>query len=203
MPTAEDLSSDVQLKIEALMLDIQQDIMVNRPPKLKVDPISDQATAAGGKRKKTEAMSQYGTKTFASHVAILTYLYEALSRGLTYTTRDVFYRDPELFGSQKAVDDAIVELSNRLQVPRDALGVCAAGKGLVCGPAVGSVSDKLLDSVETRIITRPDDIVFRREHFAQIEAVLIVEKEAIFHQLTQTPVVRYLVLITGKGCEYW
>lgn len=57
-----------------------------------------------------------------------------LQRGYTnIRVRDIYYRDPALFGRQAVVDRYVDDVAFTLGVPRSMLNVTAAAKGLVAG----------------------------------------------------------------------
>ena len=51
----------------------------------------------------------------------------------TDDSRDIYYRDPALFGSQDYVDRYVDQIAFTFGVPRNSLNVIAAAKGLVAG----------------------------------------------------------------------
>lgn len=59
----------------------------------------------------------------------------------TDSSRDIYYRDPELFIKQAVVDRYVDDIAFTLDVPRQALNVAATAKGLFNGVLRGQKHD--------------------------------------------------------------
>ncbi|XP_027000553.1 meiotic recombination protein SPO11 isoform X3 [Tachysurus fulvidraco] len=70
---------------------------------------------------------------FALIVKALSTIYKLILSDSYVTKREIFYNDPQLFGSQKTLDAIVDDVSCLLKVPRRSLHVCATTKGLISG----------------------------------------------------------------------
>lgn len=59
--------------------------------------------------------------------------HEALVSGHVITKRNIYYQNPDLFGSQQYVDNLVDDVAFTFGVGRDMLNIVAAYKGLVAG----------------------------------------------------------------------
>jgi DNA topoisomerase VI subunit A len=119
----------------------------------------------------------------------------------TMTKRDVYYMDTQLFGNQLSVDSTLNILATSFGVPRDALGIVSAPKGLAFGDLIIDEEGSILDFGHRPVFAKTSGAIIML-HTPQI--VLIVEKEAVFNTLCQLyPTLRQhlpsLLLITGRG----
>ncbi|XP_046725084.1 meiotic recombination protein SPO11 isoform X7 [Silurus meridionalis] len=70
---------------------------------------------------------------FALILKALSAIYKLVQSDSYVTKRDIYYNDPQLFGSQKTLDTIVDDISCLLKVPRRSLHVCASTKGLISG----------------------------------------------------------------------
>ncbi|RMZ07419.1 hypothetical protein D0860_05119 [Hortaea werneckii] len=124
---------------------------------------------------------------------------------LTWYTRDIYYRDVALFGKQAIVDRYVDDLAFTFNVPRSALNVAAAAKGLLVGKINfcrrdGSSVDCGADRDGMLI---PDLKHILSVDMKAVEQIIVVEKEASFRSLAGLScwerILNTTVLITGKG----
>lgn len=92
------------------------------------------------------------------------------------------------------VDEVIDQIQQTLNVPRHAMNVEAAAKGLVRGPLT-------IITKTGRIDCRfQDHLIHKVDEYLDVEigvtSILVVEKEAVFKDLSGGE----YVLVTGKGC---
>ncbi|KAK0276725.1 endodeoxyribonuclease [Friedmanniomyces endolithicus] len=142
---------------------------------------------------------------FTVILRILELMHEALRAGVTISKRDMYYRDPALFGSQTHVDRYVDDIAYTFNVPRSALNVTAAAKGLVVGAFSlcrrdGSVLDAAADR-EGILIPSLKDVL--SVDLSNVKWIVVVEKEASFRSISASTfwdrVSTEGVLITGKG----
>lgn len=132
---------------------------------------------------------------FACLLKILDLLHESLVSGQRATTkRDLFYRHPTLFRTQRVVDGLVDDLAATFCVPRAALGVVASAKGLLHGDVVIGGRHFLADGGGVLVPGELGDVVLG----SQLAWVLVVEKEAVFRALACAHGKRGVV-VTGKG----
>ncbi|KAI0157961.1 DNA topoisomerase IV, alpha subunit [Hypoxylon sp. FL1284] len=146
------------------------------------------------------------TKKFTCVLQILHICHEALISGYIITKRNIYYQDPDLFGSQRYVDTLVDDIAFTFGVGRDALNIVAASKGLIAGNVFLTLrNDTILacssDSSGT-LIPHPEGIC--RIDIAGAKWIVIVEKEATFRSLAasryfETAAAGVGILITGKG----
>ncbi|KAK3616608.1 endodeoxyribonuclease [Elasticomyces elasticus] len=137
---------------------------------------------------------------------ILELMHEALRTGVTISKRDMYYRDPALFGSQTHVDRYVDDIAFTFNVPRSALNVTAVAKGLVVGALSicrrdGSVTNAAVDR-DGILIPSLKDIL--SVDLQAVKWILVIEKEASFRSIAASSfwdkgVASEGVLITGKG----
>ncbi|RMY93861.1 hypothetical protein D0864_05620 [Hortaea werneckii] len=118
---------------------------------------------------------------------------------------DIYYRDVALFGKQAIVDRYVDDLAFTFNVPRSALNVAAAAKGLLVGKINfcrrdGSSVDCGADRDGMLI---PDLKHILSVDMKAVKQIVVVEKEASFRSLAVSScwerISNYTVLITGKG----
>ncbi|KAJ5182890.1 hypothetical protein N7492_000506 [Penicillium capsulatum] len=136
------------------------------------------------------------------------HLLKRLTDHQIYLQPDIFYIDPVYFRSQGAVDDAIDDLAFTIGVDRAALGVEAAGKGLIAGTFCLKHDSEVI--VDARIGSQ-STLVPRVQDGDEIDItgtrwVLVIEKEfkAVFQRLMRSgfhnnALAGNGILITGKG----
>ncbi|KAH8828405.1 type IIB DNA topoisomerase-domain-containing protein [Flagelloscypha sp. PMI_526] len=77
--------------------------------------------------------AQGSIKPFARLFRVLDITHAAIIEDIPMTKRDLYYKDPKLFGSQKTVDLLVDDLAATLSIERADLNIRATSKGLVCG----------------------------------------------------------------------
>ncbi|KAF8514257.1 topoisomerase acting in meiosis, partial [Hysterangium stoloniferum] len=139
---------------------------------------------------------------------VIDIIHEALLTDTPTTKRDIYYQDVALFKTQSVVDEVVEFLARILEVPRGNLNVRASPKGLFCGSGLrlhlheGSVVQGN-DSGGT-LIPSTDDISLI-DISAEVNWVLIIEKEAVFQTLSRANFTMNPrcpgkgLLVTGKG----
>ncbi|KAI8959076.1 DNA topoisomerase IV, alpha subunit [Daldinia sp. FL1419] len=145
-------------------------------------------------------------KRFTCLLQILHLCYEALASNNVITKRNIYYQNPDLFGSQQYVDNLVDDIAFTFGVGRDALNIVAAYKGLIAGSVIitlknHSVLDCSCDDNGTLI---PHTDAIRRIDIGETKWIMVIEKEATFRGLAAS---RYYgscdagvgVLVTGKG----
>ncbi|KAL8890930.1 MAG: hypothetical protein Q9215_002007 [Flavoplaca cf. flavocitrina] len=110
---------------------------------------------------------------------ILELIHEALVNDVVVSKRNIYYKDPELFKSQKVVDRYVDILSYTFGIQRAALNVTAAAKGLVAGSFTTTFHDSTTQTydgaVNAMLIDNVDDI--RSIDISNVMWILVVEKE--------------------------
>ncbi|RMY74342.1 hypothetical protein D0863_03304 [Hortaea werneckii] len=124
---------------------------------------------------------------------------------LTWHKRDIYYRDVALFGKQAIVDRYVDDLAFTFNVPRSALNVAAAAKGLL----VGKINFCRRDGSSVDCGTDRDGMLIPDlKHILSVDMkavkqIIVVEKEASFRSLAGSScwetISNETVLITGKG----
>lgn len=123
----------------------------------------------------------------------------------THDLRDIYYRDPALFGSQTTVDRYVDDIAYTLGVTRSMLNVCAAAKGLIAGATTflrndGSTTDASIDP-EGILVPNLKEVL--SADLTAVKWVLVIEKEATFRSIAGSAfwdtIIREGVIITGKG----
>lgn len=127
---------------------------------------------------------------------MISHIYSAIAQGKTLSKRDIYYRDVKLFKSQQIVDQVIEQLCQTLEVPRHALNVESASKGMVRGPLKLVKNGQVIDcSISDHLISSVDF----DEASIECHAIIVIEKEAVFRILAGQGL-PYL-FVTGKGCK--
>lgn len=126
-------------------------------------------------------------------------------RDYTHTHRDIYYRDPALFGSQKHVDRYVDDIAFTFGVTRTAMNVTAVAKGLIAGAVTfcrrdGSTFTTAEDQ-DGMLVPALKDIL--SVDMAKVRWVLVIEKEATFRSITASTFWEHIstegVILTGKG----
>ncbi|KAM4562540.1 meiotic recombination protein SPO11 [Odontesthes bonariensis] len=141
---------------------------------------------------------------FAQMLKILSAIYTLVQSSSYATKRDIYYGDTQLFGSQKAVDSIVDDISCMLKIPRRSLHVLATSKGLISGDLC------YLEEDGTRIDCRSSSAAVSvssniggiRNIVSSAKFVMIVEKDATFQRLLDDDFCTKLspcIAITGKG----
>ncbi|KAL7268962.1 endodeoxyribonuclease [Rhizina undulata] len=137
---------------------------------------------------------------FTVLLKILELIHEALVDGIVTTKRDIYYKHPKLFKSQRIVDKLVDDIACTFGVDRGLLNVAAAAKGLIYGgiritKMDGTVTDC---KVAEGILIPSTREVASVEIEDEVQWVLVVEKEAVFRTLVTCGILPG-ILITGKG----
>ncbi|KAI1404960.1 DNA topoisomerase IV, alpha subunit [Hypoxylon fuscum] len=145
-------------------------------------------------------------KRFTCTLQILHMCHEALVSGHVVTKRNIYYQNPDLFGSQQYVDTLVDDVAFTFGTGRDALNIVAASKGLVAGKVIISLKDDaMLDcSADHNGSLIPQTEGVRHINIGETKWVMVIEKEATFRGLAAS---RYHeisaggigILVTGKG----
>lgn len=118
------------------------------------------------------------------------------------TKRDLFYRNPKLFGDQRVSDGLIEDLGAMLRVTRNSLNVIASAKGKVLGRLQFTEGRDRIDCSQGlggRAITPMTDQITNLESDA--EFVLVIEKDAAFQRLAEDRFFDFMpcILVTASG----
>ena len=135
-------------------------------------------------------------------------VFRALEENKRIQKRDLFYRDIRLYQSQTRSNACVMRLSKLFNVPREALNVVAAVKGICYGGWVrvylrqGGIIDILANGTR-HALPHAQDIAYLD---GNIEFVVIVEKEAVFGMIVDgwTKIYegvgrRPFIVVTAKG----
>ncbi|AGO11797.1 AaceriADR025Wp [[Ashbya] aceris (nom. inval.)] len=140
-----------------------------------------------------------GARRAATFVSVLKTVHTRMQSRQTATVRDVFYGNVELYGRQQVVVDWLVALEQCFGVEKSVFRILAAQKGLVHVPVPVDVEGDELKGVSL-IPYVSEDTCVSCDQWDSVEAVIVVEKEAVFHRLTRTAAYcRNKIIITGKG----
>ncbi|KAF3056637.1 Meiotic recombination protein SPO11 [Daldinia childiae] len=152
------------------------------------------------------ASTEAEAKRFTCVLQILHLCYEALISGHVITKRNIYYQNPDLFGSQQYVDNLVDDIAFTFGVGRDSLSVVAAYKGLIAGGVIitlknHSVLDCSSDNNGTLI---PHAESIHRIDIGETKWIIVIEKEATFRGLAASGYYGLSdagigVLVTGKG----
>ncbi|KXT17015.1 hypothetical protein AC579_7417 [Pseudocercospora musae] len=142
---------------------------------------------------------------FAVVLRIMELMHEALRNDVVISKRDMFYRDPALFGSQRHVDRFVDDIALTFAVPRSALNVTAAAKGLFAGAFElcrrdGSTINATADPEGTLIPAQKDILSIS---MSKVKWILVIEKEATFRSVASSELWSIIIcqgiIMTGKG----
>ncbi|KAK4544162.1 hypothetical protein LTR36_004372 [Oleoguttula mirabilis] len=142
---------------------------------------------------------------FTVVIRILELVHEALRSGVTLSKRDIYYRDPALFGSQAHVDRYVDDIAFTFGIPRSALNVAAMAKGLVAGAFTFCRRD---GSVVNAAADRDGILVPSLKEVLSVDMtavrwIVVIEKEASFRSIASSSFWETLstqgILVTGKG----
>lgn len=121
------------------------------------------------------------------------------------SNRDIYYRDPALFGKQGHVDRYVDDIAFTFGVPRSALNVSAVAKGLVGGAITfcrrdGSVVNAAADR-DGMLVPSLKEVL--SVNMTAVKWIVVIEKEASLRSIASSSFWEKLstqgVLITGKG----
>ncbi|KTF94443.1 hypothetical protein cypCar_00035624 [Cyprinus carpio] len=155
---------------------------------------------------------------FALIFKLLSVIYKLVQSDSYATKRDIYYNDPQLFGSQKTLDSILDDISCMLKVPRRSLHVFATSKGFISGDLCyleedGTKVDCNSSSTAVPVSSNVNGIrsilpVYFNHQCKDIVSaakfILIVEKDATFQRLLDDAFCTRLspcIIITGKGIE--
>ncbi|KAK4501379.1 hypothetical protein PRZ48_007188 [Zasmidium cellare] len=136
---------------------------------------------------------------------ILELMHEATRTNTVLSKRDIFYRDPALFGKQAHVDRYVDDIAFTFGVTRSSLNVTAAAKGLLAGAISicrkdGSILDARTDR-EGILIPNVKDLL--SVDMSSVQFILVIEKEATFRSIAGSDFWNVIqsqgVILTGKG----
>nr|XP_057908206.1 meiotic recombination protein SPO11 isoform X2 [Doryrhamphus excisus] len=142
--------------------------------------------------------------TFSQILNILSVIYTLVQSNSYATKRDIFYNDPQLFGSQRTVDRIVDDVCCMFKVPRRALRVLATSKGLISGDLCYTEEDgtRIDCHSKSAAVAVSSNIAGIRNVVSSAKFVLIVEKDATFQRLLQDDFCTKsspCIMITGKG----
>uniref|UniRef100_A0A8C2HQT6 DNA topoisomerase (ATP-hydrolyzing) n=1 Tax=Cyprinus carpio TaxID=7962 RepID=A0A8C2HQT6_CYPCA len=135
---------------------------------------------------------------------LLSVIYKLVQSDSYATKRDIYYNDPQLFGSQKTLDSILDDISCMLKVPRRSLHVFATSKGFISGDLCyleedGTKVDCNSSSTAVPVSSNVNGI---RNIVSAAKFILIVEKDATFQRLLDDAFCTRLspcIIVTGKG----
>ncbi|XP_051961750.1 meiotic recombination protein SPO11 [Xyrauchen texanus] len=141
---------------------------------------------------------------FALILKLLSVIYKLVQSDSYATKRDIYYNDPQLFGSQRTVDSIVDDISCMLKVPRRSLHVLATSKGFISGDLCYLEEDgtKVDCSSSTTATPVSSNVSGIRNIVSAAKCILIVEKDATFQRLLDDDFCIRLspcIIITGKG----
>ncbi|XP_077477580.1 meiotic recombination protein SPO11 isoform X1 [Stigmatopora argus] len=141
---------------------------------------------------------------FSQIVKILSVIYTLVQSNSYATKRDIYYNYPQLFGSQKTVDQIVDDVSCMLKMPRRALHVLASSKGLISGDLCYMEEDgtRINCNSSSAAVAVSSNIEGIQNIVSSARFILIVEKDATFQRLLQDGLCTRLspcIMITGKG----
>ncbi|KAI0849174.1 DNA topoisomerase IV, alpha subunit [Daldinia vernicosa] len=152
------------------------------------------------------ASTETEAKRFTCVLQVLHLCYEAIISDHVVTKRNIYYQNPDLFGSQQYVDNLVDDIAFTFGVGRDALSVVAAYKGLIAGGVIITLKDhSVLDcSSDNNGTLIPHADAIRRIDIGETKWIMIIEKEATFRGLAASGYYGLSdagigVLVTGKG----
>ncbi|XP_057686562.1 meiotic recombination protein SPO11 isoform X2 [Corythoichthys intestinalis] len=175
-------------------------------------PINDQTfdSAVGLQMSSTNAVKAIRSdcpKTaqyFSQILKLLSVIYTLVQSNSYATKRDIYYNHPQLFGSQKTVDQIVDDVSCMLKMPRRALHVLATSKGLISGDLCYMEEDgtRINCNSSSTAVAVSSNIAGIRNIVSSARFILVVEKDATFQRLLQDGLCTTLspcIMITGKG----
>ncbi|XP_030589980.1 meiotic recombination protein SPO11 isoform X1 [Archocentrus centrarchus] len=141
---------------------------------------------------------------FAQILKILSVIYRLVQSNSYATKRDIYYNNTQLFGSQKAVDSIVDDISCMLKVPRRSLHVLATSKGLISGDLCYMEEDgtRIDCHSSSAAVSVSSNISGIKNIISAAKFVLIIEKDATFQRLLDDDFCTKLspcIIITGKG----
>ncbi|XP_062871399.1 meiotic recombination protein SPO11 isoform X3 [Trichomycterus rosablanca] len=139
---------------------------------------------------------------FAVILKALSTIYNLLQNDSYATKRDMYYNDPQLFGSQKILDTVVDDLSCMLKVSRRSLHVLATTKGLIIGDLCYLEEDGTRVDCSFTAVPVCSNVRGIISVTSSAKFVLVIEKDATFQRLLDDDFcTRFYpcIMITGKG----
>ncbi|XP_067303473.1 meiotic recombination protein SPO11 [Pseudorasbora parva] len=141
---------------------------------------------------------------FALFLKVFSVIYKLVQSDSYATKRDIYYNDPQLFGSQRTLDVIVDCISCMLKVPRRSLHVLATSKGFISGDLCYLEEDgtKVDCNSSSRAAPVSSNVKGIRNIVSSAKFILIVEKDATFQRLLDDDFCTRLspcIIITGKG----
>uniref|UniRef100_A0A3B4H2Z7 DNA topoisomerase (ATP-hydrolyzing) n=1 Tax=Pundamilia nyererei TaxID=303518 RepID=A0A3B4H2Z7_9CICH len=141
---------------------------------------------------------------FAQILKILSVIYRLVQSNSYATKRDIYYNNTKLFGSQKAVDSIVDDISCMLKVPRRSLHVLATSKGLISGDLCYMEEDgtRIDCHSSSTAVSVSSNISGIKNIVSSAKFVMIIEKDATFQRLLDDDFCTKIspcIIITGKG----
>ncbi|KAH9808999.1 Spo11/DNA topoisomerase VI subunit A [Melampsora americana] len=135
-------------------------------------------------KKVQNSRSGSGAKELAMLLRIVEIIHDAISRDVTVTKRDIYYRDVNLFKTQIQVDRLVDDLSATLEISRADLHTFASSKGLLSGNIQLKTSDdQIISASKLPALIPPTEVISEIMLEESVQFVLVVEKEAVFTSL--------------------
>ncbi|KAI2649947.1 Meiotic recombination protein SPO11 [Labeo rohita] len=131
----EDISrQDVLTRIERVIQTIVITVSKGEAPVLSVMNRSSWANVRFHKSVGLVLKEDVSVKALRSLILkLLSVIYKLVQSDSYATKRDIYYNDPQLFGSQTTLDSIVDDVSCMLKVPRRSLHVLATSKGFISG----------------------------------------------------------------------
>ncbi|EME42796.1 hypothetical protein DOTSEDRAFT_131971 [Dothistroma septosporum NZE10] len=142
---------------------------------------------------------------FAVVLRILELMHEALRNDVVMSKRDIYYRDPALFGNQTYVDRYVDDIALTFGLSRASLNVCAVAKGLVAGAFTIYRKDgsSTIANNDREGLLVPSLRDIQAIDVKMVNWILVIEKEATFRSITAGPfwdtIATQGIVLTGKG----
>ncbi|KAK5615885.1 endodeoxyribonuclease [Crenichthys baileyi] len=141
---------------------------------------------------------------FGQILKILSVIFRLVQSNSYATKRDIYYKNTQLFGSQRTVDSIIDDISCMLKIPRRSLHVLATSKGLISGDLCYLEEDgtRIDCHSNSAAVSVSPNIAGIRNIVSSAKFIMIVEKDATFQRLLDDDFCTKLspcIIITGKG----
>ncbi|XP_026885851.1 meiotic recombination protein SPO11 isoform X2 [Electrophorus electricus] len=141
---------------------------------------------------------------FALIFKCLSSIYKLVQSGSYATKRDIYYNDPQLFGSQKTLNSIVDDISCMLKIPRRSLHVLATSKGFISGDLCYLEEDgtRVDCNSNCTAVAVSSNVCGITNIVSSAKFVLIIEKDATFQRLLDDEFCTRLypcIIITGKG----
>ncbi|XP_033116516.1 meiotic recombination protein SPO11-like [Anneissia japonica] len=144
------------------------------------------------------------TNRFAVTLSLMSECYKLVQSNTFSTKRDIYYNDPQLYGSQSVVDQLADSIACMLSVPRHHLHLLATSKGCLAGDlSFIEVDGNCINcSTSTTGILVPSHVEGLTNIRSDAKFILIIEKDATFQKLLDDGLldrIQHCIIITGKG----